>query len=218
LLSAFLLFSFRIEASSEIDVVRGRSHDPLGGQQFTQHVAIFFENQLDKTIGAGRGIEHLEVVIFETERTRRLQSLFVLADVSREVVVEEVTEELQHARLADAVVLQHADDLPPHVLAGPHATVQDGLAQGLVRSEVTQRMVDRQAELPVLEHDPAVRVGLAGLRRLGPEQRVAVEKDGRQPHEDALLLAELGDGSLDDVEVFVGFLAVGGRKVRASKR
>jgi hypothetical protein len=74
--------------------------------------------------------------------------------------------------------------------------------------EVAQRVIHGEAELPILQHDATVRVGLAAFHQLGPEQGVAIEEDGRQAHHDAVFLADLGDAVLHDLQVAVGFRLV----------
>ena len=52
-------------------------------------------------------------------------------------------------------------------------------------------------------------IGLAGFHKFRPKQCIAIEENGGQPHEHALLLADFADGVLDDLEVVVGFLSRG---------
>ena len=106
------------------------------------------------------------------------QRFGVLADVAAKVVVEVIAEESQDARLSDAVVGQHAFDFAFDIRPGPHAPFDDCLPQFFVWLDVSQRVIDRQAQFPVLEHDASMAIRFAVLGKFRPEERVAIEKDG----------------------------------------
>ncbi len=76
----------------------------------------------------------------------------------------------------------------------------------MIGAYVTQGVVEGQAKLPVAKNNAAIFIRLAPLPQLGPEKRIAIEKNGRQAHEYPVLLAYLIDGVLDDLEILVGFL------------
>jgi hypothetical protein len=64
-------------------------------------------------------------------------------------------------------------------------------------------VIDRQAQFPVLEHDPAVLIRFAAVGQLWSEQRVAIEEDGRQTEHGAVFLSEFVDGLAGDRQVVV---------------
>ena len=76
--------------------------------------------------------------------------------------------------------------------------------------DVAEGVVDGEAEFPVLQHRPAVCIDPVVFHQLRPEERVAIEKDGGEPHEHSVLFADLVDGILNDLQVVIRFLG-GGR-------
>ena len=66
-------------------------------------------------------------------------------------------------------------------------------------------MVHGQTQFPILKHDAAVFVRFVGFDEFGAEQRIAVQKNGRKPQENTVLLADCIDGVFDDVQIVVGF-------------
>ena len=86
---------------------------------------------------------------------------------------------------------------------GAHSPCDDCLPQFIIWLDVSQRVINRQAQFPVLEHDASVLIRFADLGQFRSEERVAIEKDGRQPEDGAVFFAELLDGLPDDRQVGV---------------
>ena len=73
-------------------------------------------------------------------------------------------------------------------------------------------MVDGESEFPVLQHHAPMLVGLSGGRQLGAEERIAIEKNGGEPHDRAVFFADLIDGVFDNLQVISRLFFGGGTK------
>ena len=124
---------------SEVDGVGGRGHDLLSGEEGLEDVFVFRENELDEAVGAGGGGEEVFVISHAALLDAGVfEGFLVFADVSGEVVVEVVAEELEDTGFAEAVVGEEAGDFA---------------------LEVAEGVVEGEPEFPVSEFGATVAVG-----------------------------------------------------------
>ena len=185
----------------------------MSGEEFLEDVLILFENQLNQAIGTRGGVEHRAVMTGTAGTDAGLrESGVIFADITAQVVVEKVAKESQHARLANARVCEHAGNFAFHIIARAHAALDDGLAELSAGLDVAEGVVDGESEFPVLQHHAPMLVGLSGGRQLGAEERIAIEKNGGEPHDRAVFFADLVDGVFDNLQVISRLFFGGGTK------
>ena len=198
-----------------VSPVRSRRHNLPGGQHALENILILFKNHLNQAVRTGSPVEHRTIVAIASWCTGLTESLAVLTDIPSQIVIKKVAEESQHSWFAKRIISEHPGNFPLRISSGAHAPIGNGLAQFFIRLDVTQRVINGQSEFPILQHDPSVGIGFPFIHQLRTEQRVTMQEDCGQAHEDAVFLADLGDGILYDLKVVAG-LRGSGRPERQS--
>ena len=131
-----------------------------------------------------------------------LEHLPIFTDARRPVVVKIFPEKLEHPGLANALLIENADDFPLHIVAGLELSLSQRRPQMIVfGAQIGESPIDRQEQLLILEHHPPVLVGLATLTKLRTKEGVAIQKDRHQPQENPVLFPQILDRFLKNSQV-----------------